>query len=90
MVDKLTHTLKNLCKIIDEYDDGGSSRMYPRHYPSYARTGRRRDSMGRYAGERGYSRDGDMVQELRDLMRDAPDEHTRKEFERFISKIESA
>ena len=44
--------------------------------------------MGRYS--RGYSMANDeMVSELRSLMNDAPDEHTRKEFEKFISKIES-
>lgn len=59
---------------------------------SYARgRGRnaRRDSMGRYSSERGYSRDGDMVEELRELMSDAKDERTRQEFQRFIQKIES-
>lgn len=57
---------------------------------SYAR-GRnaRRDSMGRYSGEQGYSRDGGMVEELRELMDEAPDERTRQEFQRFISKIEN-
>lgn len=76
---------------------GGSYGMYP-HWNyggsynrggSYAR-GRnaRRDGMGRYSS-RGYSRDDDMVSELRELMENAPDERTRKEFERFISKIES-
>lgn len=35
-----------------------------------------------------YSRDDGMVEELRMLMQDAPDEHTRKEFQKFISKIE--
>lgn len=58
---------------------------------SYARgRGRnaRRDSMGRYSRE-GYSRDAEeMVEQLRDLMEDAPDEMTRKEFEKFIRKIE--
>lgn len=57
---------------------------------SYARgRGRnaKRDSMGRYS--RGYSMAGDdMIDELRDLMQDAPDEQTRMEFQRFISKIE--
>lgn len=48
----------------------------------------RRDSMGRYT-HNGYSYHGDMVSELRDLMADAPDERTRMEFKRFISKIES-
>ena len=30
----------------------------------------------------------EMVEELRDLMQDAPDEQTRKEFQRFIQKLE--
>lgn len=65
---------------------GGSyNRSYGRG--SYAR-GRRRDSMGRYSS-RGYSRDQEMISELRDLMEDAPDDRTRQEFQRFISKIES-
>ncbi len=58
---------------------------------SYARgrgSNANRDSRGRYASE-GYSRGGDMVEELRDLMEDAPDERTKQEFQRFISKIES-
>lgn len=55
---------------------------------SYAR-GRRRDSMGRYSSEGGYSMAGDeMIDELRDLMQDAPDEQTRMEFQRFIQRIE--
>ncbi len=56
---------------------------------SYAQSyARRRDSMGRYSSD-GYSRDGEMISELRQLMEDAPDERTRQEFQRFISKIES-
>jgi hypothetical protein len=58
---------------------------------SYARGrsyARRRDSMGRYSSE-GYSRAGEMISELNRLMEDAPDERTRQEFQRFISKIES-
>lgn len=53
---------------------------------SYARgRGRnaRRDSMGRY------SSDNDMlVEELRSLMEDAPDERTKMEFQKFITKME--
>ena len=73
----------------NSYNRGGSYRGN-----SYARMGRgrgpnaRRDSMGRYSS-RGYSRDDDMIMELRELMQDAPDEHTRKEFQKFISKMES-
>lgn len=60
---------------------------------SYARR-RRRDSRGRYAsegysGRRGYSRDDDMISELRGLMEEAPDEQTKMEFQRLISKMEN-
>ena len=44
--------------------------------------------MGRYAS-RGYSRDENMIAELRELMAEAPDEKTRMEFQKFISKMES-
>ena len=59
---------------------------------SYAR-GRnaKRDRMGRYSSERGYSRDDakeDMMSELRGLMQDAPDERTKQEFRAFMTKLE--
>ena len=100
VLDKLAHTVKNLCKIIDDmegysgdYMDHG--RSYRGSYRdgryddgSYAR-GRRnapRDSMGRYSGERGYSRDG-LADELRELMHQAPEEH-KQDFQRLIDKME--
>lgn len=89
-IDRLTHALKSIKTTIAmiEAEEGGSG-MYP-HYGSY-NTGnsyaRRRDSMGRYSS-RGYSRDDDMIAELRELMGDAKDERTRQEFKRFIDKIE--
>ena len=100
VVDKLTHTIKNLDKII-EADEGGYSGYYPmgrsytdgsyrdgRSYDgSYAgRRNARRDSMGRYSGERGYSRAG-LADELRTLMREAPEEH-KQDFQRLIDKME--
>lgn len=92
VVDKLTHTLKNLCKIIDDMDGNYSGMTYPYRGGSYARgRGRnaRRDAMGRYSSNDGYSRAADdMVQELRELMQDAPDDRTRQEFQRFIQKLE--
>lgn len=71
---------------------GRSNRGYSRR-GSYARgRGRgsraKRDSMGRYSSEMGYSRDDGMIMELRELMEDAPDEKTRMEFQRFIKKME--
>jgi len=70
---------------------GGNSYRYEGE-GSYARgRGRnaKRDAMGRYSSEGGYSMAGDeMIDELRDMMQDAPDEQTRMEFQRFIQKIE--
>lgn len=69
------------------YYDGGYSGRYGRGRGSNAK----RDSMGRYS-RGGYSYDDakdDIVKELRELMNDAPDEQTKKEFQRFISKMES-
>ena len=97
VVDKLAHTIKNLDKIIESSEEDYSG-YYPMYYGenrgnrsynrrSYAR-GRnaKRDSMGRYSSE-GYSRH-DMVEQLRDLMEDAPDEHTRQEIQRLVNKME--
>ena len=97
-IDKLTHAIKSIKTTIAMMEADGESGMYPyyrygsynrgsydgyNHHGSYAR---RRDSMGRYSGR--YSRDDDMISELRELMKDAPDDRTRQEFERFISKLE--
>ena len=98
VVDKLAHTIKNLDKIIESYEEeqGYSRDMYDgtvyedrgrgMEGRSYARgrTGNvRRDSMGRY------SRDTKMmVHELRELMEEAPDERTKMEFKKFIQKME--
>lgn len=70
---------------------GGQSRN------SYARGGgggrsNRGSYRGSYArgGSRGYSRDDareDFMEEIEELMEKAPDEHTRKKFERFLSEM---
>lgn len=99
-IDKLTHSLASVKKIMafmedDEeysgyYPMGGSYRESYRG--SYARNGgsyaRKRDSMGRYSGERGYSRN-DLADKMRDLMMDAPDDRTRQEIQRMIEKLEA-
>lgn len=103
-LDTLAHTKKNLLKADEMWEDseysnamdgrdgdGSSYRYYPRRM-SYARgRGRnaRRDAMGRYSREGGYSYGAeDMVQELRDLMEDAPDDRTRSEIQKLVSKLE--
>ena len=70
------------------YDNGGSYENGSYRGRSYSmRRGRgpgaRRDSMGRYSSD-----NGQMVNELRELMADAPDERTRSEFQKFIQKME--
>lgn len=83
MIDKLAHAAKNVCKIIDESDDGNSG--------YYSRTGRiydgrsfrnsyRRDDMGRY------SRDG-LADKLRELMDEAPDEKSRMEIQKLVDRM---
>lgn len=112
VVDKLAHTVKNLDKIIENYEESEYSGNMGNMGGSYARGGRdyrggsyrydggmsyargrgrnaRRDSMGRYSSERGYSRDAqDMADQLRDLMEDAPDETVRRDIERLVKKVE--
>lgn len=105
VIDKLAHSIKNLDKIIEKYEDedyssayddgmtGGSyerdGNRYGSRYAMARGDGRgrgrnaRRDSMGRYSSDNRM-----MVDELRELMNDAPDERTRMEFKRFIEKME--
>ena len=101
-VDKLTHALKSIKTTIAmvEAEDDGESGYYMPQYGAYtgggsynrgryyARGGQRRDSMGRYSRRGGMSYDDGMVEELRELMEQAPDERTKQEFRHFISKIE--
>lgn len=93
----MASAVDHICNIMD-WDDY-SNAMYGRRYPAnsyrdgYSREGysraRRRDSMGRYS-RRGYSMaDESMIAELRDLMQDAPDENIKREFEKFIKKVEA-
>ena len=102
IVDKLAHTIKNLDKIIESYEeDGYSEEVYndgTLEGGKYARRGGMRGGYAMARGRRGnvrrdsmgrYSRDNKMmVHELRELMEDAPDERTKMEFKKFIEKVE--
>lgn len=82
-IDTLAHLKKNLLTA-EAMEDGYSQEPYYRGN-SYER---KRDSMGRYS--RRYSRmDDGMVEDLHELMNRAPDMETKREFKKFISKIES-
>ena len=73
----------------NEYRDGMSNRMSYRGGMSNAR-GRnaRRDSMGHYSREDGYSRaESDFRERLEDAIDSAPDEHKRKKLERILNEM---
>lgn len=99
-VDKLEKIIERAEESEYSYDDGGMMRtdgMYSGRSNRGGRTGRysgarRRDRMGRYSGRRngyGYSMDNkEMIEDLKELMNDAPDDRTRQEFQSFIEKME--
>lgn len=65
---------------------GGSDNSYARGRGSNAR----RDSMGRYSRDGGYSNDDgmdDLLSEMQEIMPNLPEEK-RREVERFVSKME--
>jgi hypothetical protein len=70
------------------YADGNGGNMGGTSNRSYRGSYARGRSYRRGYSREGYSRDGGMVEELRDLMEEAPDERTKQEFQRFIDKIE--
>lgn len=129
VIDKLSHSIKNLDKVIEKYEEeeysgargrGSNARRDSKgRYSSamgmmdrdgYSMRGDYSNERGGYSNERGgysnerggnysnrseysnrggYSRNSDMIMELRELMEDAPDERTRMEFDKFIRKMES-
>lgn len=71
VIDKLTHTIKNLCKIIE--DEGYSGNYVYSDGRSYRRDGR-------------YSRAG-LKDKLHELMDEAPDDRSRMEIRRLVEKM---
>lgn len=102
-IDKLTHALKSIKTTIAmmESEDGYSGRYMPVYGTTYQRGSRnsnrrsyrgpqRRDGMGRYSREDGYSYDdgiAEIVEEMRGMMDTLPDEK-RREVERFVNKMD--
>lgn len=67
--------------------DNRSMRSMRGNSMARGRTGNvRRDSMGRYSRDDALD---DMVDELEELMEKAPDEQTKKEFRKFINKVQA-
>ena len=82
VVDKLTHAIKNLDKVIEASDGEYSSRGYGGYNDGY---GYGRDRMGRYS-RYDHSRSS-LGDKLREMMNDAPDEQTRMELQRLADKM---
>lgn len=85
MIDTLTHSIKNIDKII-EVDEGGeySSRSYPDGMGGSYRRSYARRNMGRYSD---YSRDGGLADKLHDLIKDAPNEDIKHDLRRIADKL---
>ena len=94
-VDKLTHSIKSICYIIDAMDDEGSSGARGRGRNA------RRDSMGRYSydnrsyenrgGNRSnrYSRDNDEIMEqLRELEMNTDDGKVKRMIREWMKQVE--
>ena len=89
----IASAIDHICNIVedsDEYsnmyygeDDGSYARGGNRSYARGRGRNARRDAMGRYSRA-----NDDMVEQLRSMMQEAPDERTRQEFQRFITKVE--
>lgn len=91
-VDKIVDIMKDMEEMGYSGDGNMMGRSYNRSYGrsyrgSYNRGSyaQRRDSRGRYS--RDYSRH-DIVEQLEDIMEQAPNEQSRREIERLIMKME--
>lgn len=95
VIDKLAHSMKSLvtvCAMLEAEEDGGySGDMMPIYGGNYSGRGRRNGYGGErrngYSGRMGYSRTGDMREQLRQMMEDAPDEQTRMEIRNLMDRM---
>ena len=96
---KLTSTMKNIkmsIGMIEAEEDGYSGTYWDGRYyydgaPSMERSNRGRSyARGRSMARGRYSRDdahSDFVEEIEELIEKAPDEHTRKKFEKLLAEM---
>ena len=91
-IDRLTHAIKSVkttMAMMEAEDEGESGYYMPMYGRSYGDRNYGMRDGNSYARRRDSAMDDDMMAELRELMADAPDERTRQEFQKFISKMES-
>lgn len=85
----MASAVDHLCNIMEGEEEYSMDAPYMKRRPygyAYAR-GQKRDSMGRYSRERGYSRAEDFKNELHELMADAPNEQVKMEMRRIIDQM---
>ena len=93
-LDKLTHMLKSIKTTMAMMDADDNHSSLGRNSYNYYDGGmsRRGRSYEGGSSRRGYSgrmyRDTGMISELRNLMQQTDDEHTKQEFQRLIEKME--
>ena len=103
IIDKLAHSIKNVCKVIEDSEGSnrsyeGSRRSYDGSYDMSREGGSNRSyegssyrGRGRYAKRDSMGRyaaeDPELAMELKELMQDAP-EQSKQDFQRLIQKIE--
>lgn len=94
IIDKLTHSMKSLattCAMLEAEERGYSGNYYDRdgmsrEYRDGGNRGGYTRNDGRY-NRNGYSRTGSMMEHLRAMLDDAPDEQTRMDVKRLMDKI---
>lgn len=94
MIDKLTHSIKSIKRIMSEHEDGGCSRtgtyMMRGDYNNYDRDSSyrrgRRDRMGRYSRD-GYNDHESTISELEELHRSVKDEKERDIIKKCIEMM---
>lgn len=103
-IDKLSHTIKNLCKIIEDAEGGSYSRAYSRGYSQmdypeasygmmpYSYDDRGRGTQAQRDSMGRYSSRGysrnGMADNIRSLMAEAPDERTRQDLQRIMDRMD--
>lgn len=94
IVDKLAHATKNLDKIIEAFEEQEYSSRGYNDMRSYRNGGRNYNNGGYYARggrrsyRRNYSMDSGMIDDVRELMMEAPDDRTRQKFQKLIDELE--
>lgn len=99
VVDRLSHAIKNICKIIESYEmeedysmrdgngrspyDGNGGNRYSRTGTRYSRR-RNRDAMGRYSRTDGVE---ELVETVRGMMQELP-QNIQMDAQRFVQKLE--